>query len=38
MAASQADLVHRGVIYDLEVDTTHTDAMRCARTIVAQVK
>lgn len=37
MAASQADLVHRGVIYDLEVDTTHTESLACARTIAAQV-
>ena len=33
MAASQADMVHQGVRYDLEVDTTHTEAMDCARTI-----
>lgn len=33
MAASQAELVHRGVTYDLEVDTTHTEAITCARTI-----
>ncbi|MGW4685043.1 chloramphenicol phosphotransferase CPT [Streptomyces sp. NPDC004244] len=37
MAASQADLVHRGVVYDLEVDTTHTEALECARTIAARV-
>ncbi|MFE2374654.1 chloramphenicol phosphotransferase CPT [Streptomyces sp. NPDC059398] len=37
MAASQADLVHRGVVYDLEVDTTHTESMACARTIAARV-
>jgi chloramphenicol 3-O phosphotransferase len=36
MAASQADLVHRGVVYDLEVDTTHTESMACARTIAAR--
>ena len=30
MAASQAELVHRGVAYDLEVDTTHTEALDCA--------
>jgi chloramphenicol 3-O phosphotransferase len=35
MAASQAELVHRGVVYDLEVDTTHTEALVCARTIAA---
>jgi chloramphenicol 3-O phosphotransferase len=33
MAASQAEIVHRGVRYDLEVDTTHTDALSCAKTI-----
>lgn len=37
MAASQADLVHQGVVYDLEVDTTHTEAMECARSIAARV-
>ncbi|MGA4843762.1 chloramphenicol phosphotransferase CPT [Streptomyces sp. G45] len=37
MAASQADLVHQGVTYDLEVDTTHTEAMECARAIAARV-
>ncbi|MEV0535083.1 chloramphenicol phosphotransferase CPT [Kitasatospora sp. NPDC050463] len=38
MAASQAELVHRGVAYDLEVDTTHTESMECARTIAAHVE
>jgi chloramphenicol 3-O phosphotransferase len=33
MAASQADLVHRGVVYDIEVDTTHAEALECARAI-----
>ncbi|MEU6180969.1 chloramphenicol phosphotransferase CPT [Streptomyces coeruleorubidus] len=37
MAASQAHLVHEGVSYDLEVDTTHTESLACARTIAAQV-
>ncbi|MEU6508985.1 chloramphenicol phosphotransferase CPT [Streptomyces sp. NPDC046942] len=37
MAAAQADLVHRGVTYDVEVDTTHTESMECARTIAAHV-
>ncbi|MFE9674308.1 chloramphenicol phosphotransferase CPT [Streptomyces sp. NPDC006259] len=37
MAASQADAVHRGVIYDLEVDTTHTESLECARAIAARV-
>ncbi len=38
MAVSQADSVHRGMFYDLEVDTTHTESMECARTIVTRVK
>lgn len=33
MAASQAELVHEGVKYDLEVDTTHTESIDCAHTI-----
>jgi chloramphenicol 3-O phosphotransferase len=37
MAASQADLVHRGIVYDLQVDTTHTEALDCARAIAARV-
>jgi chloramphenicol 3-O phosphotransferase len=37
MAASQAGLVHSGVVYDLEVDTTRTEAIECARTIAARV-
>ncbi len=38
MAASQAEVVHRGVVYDLEVDTTHTESLDCARAIAARVK
>ena len=38
MAASQADLVHQGVTYDLEVDTTHAESLQCARTIAAQLR
>ncbi len=38
MAASQAGLVHRGVAYDLEVDTTRAEAMECARAIAARVQ
>jgi len=34
-AASQADVVHEGVVYDLEVDTTHAESLACARTIAA---
>jgi chloramphenicol 3-O phosphotransferase len=37
MAASQADAVHDGVFYDLEVDTTHSESLVCARTIAAHV-
>lgn len=37
MAALQADVVHEGVIYDVEVDTTHTESLECARTIAAHV-
>ncbi|WP_155589757.1 chloramphenicol phosphotransferase CPT [Streptomyces cavernae] len=37
MAAAQAEKVHVGVDYDLEVDTTHTEALRCARDIAARV-
>ncbi len=35
MAVSQAEVVHRGVAYDLEVDTTHTESLACARIIAA---
>jgi chloramphenicol 3-O phosphotransferase len=35
MAMSQADIVHQGVTYDLEVDTTHAESMACARRIAA---
>ena len=38
MAASQAELVHHGVHYDLQVDTTHTEALDCARAIAARVR
>jgi chloramphenicol 3-O phosphotransferase len=37
MAAAQAEAVHDGVIYDMEVDTTHAEAMDCARTIAARL-
>ncbi|WP_223837507.1 chloramphenicol phosphotransferase CPT [Streptomyces venezuelae] len=37
MAALQADAVHTGVVYDLEVDTTHTESLACARAIAARV-
>ncbi|SBT93731.1 chloramphenicol 3-O phosphotransferase [Streptomyces sp. DI166] len=35
MAARQAEPVHRQVRYDLEVDTTHTESLDCARTIAS---
>jgi chloramphenicol 3-O phosphotransferase len=37
MAASQADVVHKDVAYDVEVDTSRTPALDCARLIVAQL-
>jgi chloramphenicol 3-O phosphotransferase len=36
-AASQSITVHEGVTYDLEVDTTSTESLDCARTIADQV-
>ncbi|MBD0712349.1 chloramphenicol phosphotransferase [Streptomyces sp. CBMA291] len=38
MAARQAHLVHQGVRYDIEVDTTRTEALDCARAIAARVR
>jgi chloramphenicol 3-O phosphotransferase len=38
MAASQAELVHQGVGYDLQVDTTHSEALDCARAIAARAR
>jgi chloramphenicol 3-O phosphotransferase len=37
MAAGQADLVHRGVDYDIEVDSGHAESIDCARTIAARL-
>jgi chloramphenicol 3-O phosphotransferase len=37
MAASQARVVHEGVSYDLEVDTTDAESLVCARAIAAHV-
>jgi chloramphenicol 3-O phosphotransferase len=37
MAASQAEIVHKGVVYDVEVDTTKTESLDCARAIAAAV-
>ncbi|PYC80258.1 chloramphenicol phosphotransferase CPT [Streptomyces tateyamensis] len=38
MAARQADLVHQGVHYDLEVDSSRVQALDCARLIAARVR
>jgi chloramphenicol 3-O phosphotransferase len=38
MAALQAEPVHRDVVYDLEVDTTHAEPMECARDIAARLR
>jgi chloramphenicol 3-O phosphotransferase len=37
MAASQAEMVHQGVAYDLEVDTGRNESLDCARAIAARV-
>ena len=37
MAALQAEVVHQGVVYDLEVDTSYTESLVCARTIAARI-
>lgn len=37
MAASQAHLVHHGVVYDMEVDTTHAASSACAQTIAVRL-
>ncbi|MEV0695775.1 chloramphenicol phosphotransferase CPT [Streptomyces sp. NPDC050388] len=37
MAASQAEIVHKGVDYDIEVDTSKTESLACARAIAAAV-
>ncbi|GAB2936535.1 chloramphenicol phosphotransferase CPT [Streptomyces heilongjiangensis] len=37
MAALQATLVHEGVTYDLEIDTTRTAPLACARTVAAHL-
>ncbi|MBC9716352.1 chloramphenicol phosphotransferase CPT [Streptomyces sp. TRM66268-LWL] len=37
MAALQAETVHEGVRYDVEVDTTHTESLACAKRIAAHV-
>lgn len=37
MAAAQARLAHRGVAYDLEVDTTRSGPEECARSVAARL-
>ena len=36
MAALQAETVHQGVVYDVEIDTSHTESLDCARVIAAR--
>ncbi|MFI5712019.1 chloramphenicol phosphotransferase CPT [Kribbella sp. NPDC051620] len=38
MAASQAELVHRGVSYDVEVDTGSTESLACAKAIAGYLR
>jgi len=38
MAAAQAETVHAGVVYDLEVDTTRTESLDCARAIAEHLR
>jgi chloramphenicol 3-O phosphotransferase len=38
MAAAQAEIVHDGVGYDVEVDTSRTESIDCARVIAAHVR
>jgi chloramphenicol 3-O phosphotransferase len=35
MAAAQATIVHKGIRYDVEVDTTRTESLTCARIVAA---
>jgi chloramphenicol 3-O phosphotransferase len=37
MAESQAEIVHKGVVYDIEVDTSRTESIQCARAIASLV-
>ncbi|WP_229847899.1 chloramphenicol phosphotransferase CPT [Streptomyces melanogenes] len=37
MAASQAHMAHEGVVYDMEVDTTHAESLTCAHAIAVHV-
>ncbi len=36
MAAAQAEMVHMDVHYDIEVDTSHSESLECARAIAAR--
>jgi chloramphenicol 3-O phosphotransferase len=38
MAEMQADLVHRGMTYDVEVDTARNEAVECARVIAERIR
>ncbi|SBT45742.1 chloramphenicol phosphotransferase CPT [Micromonospora auratinigra] len=38
MAVPQAEAVHKGVAYDVEVDTTHAESLDCARAIARHVR
>jgi chloramphenicol 3-O phosphotransferase len=38
MAEQQALIVHQGITYDVEVDTSHTDSIDCAQTIAQYLK
>jgi chloramphenicol 3-O phosphotransferase len=37
MAAAQAAIVHEGVRYNVEVDTSRAESLDCARIIAARV-
>jgi chloramphenicol 3-O phosphotransferase len=37
MAAAQATIVHEGVRYDVEVDTSDAEPLACARVIASRV-
>ncbi|MER6180921.1 chloramphenicol phosphotransferase CPT [Streptomyces sp. NPDC001652] len=37
MAEKQAEIVHQGVVYDVEVDSAGTESLECARRIAAHV-
>jgi chloramphenicol 3-O phosphotransferase len=37
MATAQANMVHQGIVYDLEVDTSHAESLECARVIATHM-